>query len=143
MTEQQRWVFDTNLVISRLLAPTGTAAQVVDRALGAGVLLVSQATLQELAEVLARPRFDPYVSPAERQDFLRLLGGVARLVHISHQLQACRDPKDDKFLDVAIHGQAHTIVTGDKDLLALHPFHGVPIVTAAQFLAMAEPPTSP
>ena len=67
----------------------------------------------------------------------------ARLVHISHQLQACRDPKDDKFLDVAIHGQAHTIVTGDKDLLALHPFHGVPIVTAAQFLAMAEPPPSP
>ncbi|MDO5623229.1 MAG: putative toxin-antitoxin system toxin component, PIN family [Pseudomonadota bacterium] len=136
MTEGQRWVLDTKLLVSRLLAPGGTAAQAVDRALRSGVLLVSEATLSELAEVLARPRFDPYVSPAERQHFLRLLGGVARVVHVTQRMQACRDPKDDKFLDVALHGQAHAIVTGDKDLLALHPFHGVPILTAVQFLAL-------
>jgi putative PIN family toxin of toxin-antitoxin system len=134
MTELQRWVLDTNLLVSRLLAPGGTAARAVDEALARGVLLVSEATLAELAHVLARPRFDSYVTPAQREQFLRLLGGVSRLVHVTRRFQSCRDPKDDKFLDVAINGDADAIVTGDKDLLVLHPFHGVPIVTAAQFL---------
>jgi len=137
MAESRRWVFDTNLLVSRLLAPGGTAARAVDRALESGVLLVSDDTLAELARVLARPRFDPYVSPGEREQFLRLLGGVARMVHITRRLQVCRDPKDDKFLDVAINGEADAIITGDKDLLVLHPFHGLPIMTAAQFLAEA------
>jgi uncharacterized protein len=135
MIQSRAWVLDTNLLVSRLLAPNGTAARAVDRALEAGVLLVSEETLAELASVLARPRFDPYVSPTEREQFIRLLGGVARMVHITRRLQACRDPKDDKFLDVAINGEAHAIVTGDKDLLVMHPFLGVPIVTAAAFLA--------
>lgn len=138
MPEPQRWVLDTNLLVSRLLAPSGTAARAVDSALETGVLLVSEETLAELARVLARPRFDPYVSPTEREQFLRLLGGVARVVHITRRLQACRDPKDDKFLDVAINGEADAIVTGDKDLLVLHPFHGVPIVTVATFLARVD-----
>jgi putative PIN family toxin of toxin-antitoxin system len=135
MADSRRWVFDTNLLVSRLLAPRGTAARAVDHALETGVLLVSESTLAELASVLVRPRFDPYVTSAEREQFLRLLGGVARMVHVTRRMQACRDPKDDKFLDVAINGQADAIVTGDKDLLALHPFHGLPIMTAAQFLA--------
>jgi uncharacterized protein len=137
MTEPQRWLLDTNLLVSRLLAPSGTAARAVDHALETGVLLVSEETLAELARVLARPRFDPYVSPTEREQFLRLLGGVARVVHITRRMQACRDPKDDKFLDVAINGEADAIVTGDKDLLVLHPFHAVPIMTATEFLARA------
>jgi uncharacterized protein len=135
MTEPRRWVLDTNLLVSRLLAPSGTAARAVDRALATGVLLVSEATLTELAQVLARPRFDPYVTHAEREHFLRLLGGVSRMVHITRRIQACRDAKDDKFLDVAINGEADAIVTGDKDLLVLNPFHGIPIVIATEFLA--------
>ena len=49
------WVLDTNLLISRLLVPSGTAAKAVDHALERGILLVSEATLEELATVLARP----------------------------------------------------------------------------------------
>ena len=56
------------------------------------------------------------------------------MVTIHHHLHACRDPKDDKFLDVALAGGAHALITGDLDLLALHPFHGIPIVTPAEFL---------
>jgi uncharacterized protein len=138
MIEPQRWVLDTNLLVSRMLAPNGTAARAVNVALETGVLLVSEETLAELARVLARPRFDPYVSPAEREQFLRLLGGVARVVHITRRLRVCRDAKDDKFLDVAINGEADAVVTRDKDLLVLNPFHGVPIVTAAAFLARPE-----
>jgi uncharacterized protein len=90
--------------------------------------------LEELADVLARPRFDPYLSQKERQHFFGLLSGVSRRILIAQRVQACRDPKDDKFLDVALCGEAQGIVSGDKDLLALHPFHGIPIWAPAAFL---------
>lgn len=134
MTDSQLWVVDTNILISRLLAPRGVAAQSVDHALARGVLLVSEETLGELVAVLSRPKFDPYLSRDDRQRFVALLGGVARVVPIAHRVQACRDPKDDKFLDVALSGGARAIITGDQDLLALHPFHDIHIVTPAAFL---------
>ena len=99
------------------------------------VLLVSEATLAELTEVLGRPKFDPYASREDRQRFIGLMGGVSRIVHVERKIQACRDPKDDKFLDVALAGGARAIVTGDRDLLALNPFHDVPIILPAEFLA--------
>ncbi len=131
---ERRWVLDTNALVSRLLMPGGTAARAVDRALALGVPLVSDETLNELAEVLARPRFDRYVSLADRQRFIALLGGVARRVVVSHRVQACRDPRDDKFLHVALNGEAEAIVTDDADLLVLDPFHGVRILKPSAFL---------
>lgn len=106
----------------------------MDRVLEGGILLASEATLEEVAAVLSRPEFDPYVSANERQRFIALLGGVTRIVPITRKLQACRDPRDNIFLDVALAGGAHAIFTGDADLLALDSFHGVPIVTPARFL---------
>ena len=135
MREPERWVLDTNVLVSRLLAPGGVAAKAVDRALQSGLLMVSESTLAELSEVLARPRFASYLSADDRQRFFGLLAGVSRMTVITQRVQACRDPKDDKFLDVALCAQAHGIVSGDKDLLALHPFHGIPIWAPADFLA--------
>ena len=130
----RRLVVDTNLWISRLLVPGGTAARAVDRGLSWGIPLMSEETLTELSEVLARAKFDPYVSREDRQQFLRLLGGVVRVIPITQRITACRDPNDDKFLDVALNGEAQLILTGDQDLLELHPFHGIEIVSPADFL---------
>lgn len=93
----------------------------------------------ELADVLARPKFDAWLSLKERQDFVAWLGEVADFVPILHPLRACRDPRDDKFLDVAVHGAADAILTGDADLLAMHPFRGIAVLTPAAWLA-AQPP---
>lgn len=136
MRSDRRLVIDTNLWISRLLAPAGTAAKAVDHALSLGIPLMSEETLAELSEVLSRARFDPYVSREDRQHFMRLLGGIVRVVPITQRIAACRDPRDDKFLDVALNGAAQLILTGDQDLLELHPFHGIEIVSPAAFLAM-------
>ena len=135
MTEQSLWVLDTNVLISRLLVPKGLAGQAVDHALARGILLVSEETLGELVEVLGRPKFDPYVSREDRRHFIELLGGVARLIPITRKLRACREPKDDKFLDVAVNGGAKALLTGDRDLLELDPFHGVRVVSPGDFLA--------
>lgn len=138
MTES-RWVLDTNTLISRLLVPAGVAGRAVDAALARGVLLVSEATLAELAEVLARPKFDRYLGREDRQQFFRLLSGVARTINITQRTEACRDPRDNKFLDVALSGEANAIITGDDDLLVLHPHLGVAILSPAQFLNAYNP----
>jgi predicted nucleic acid-binding protein len=50
-------------------------------------------------------------------------------------VRACRDPSDDKFLEVAVNGRADLIITGDRDLLELDPFMGIAILTPAAYLA--------
>jgi putative PIN family toxin of toxin-antitoxin system len=106
----------------------------VRKAVDEGTLLVSEGTLTELADVLARRKFDRYVSVADRQQFLRLLGSVSEMVVITYAIRACRDPNDDKFLELAANGRASALVTGDRDLLALDPFHGIPILSPARYL---------
>ncbi|WP_059412917.1 putative toxin-antitoxin system toxin component, PIN family [Cupriavidus basilensis] len=135
MRTDRKLVIDTNLWISRLLMPGGTAAKAVDHGLAWGVPLMTEETLAELADVLARPKFDRYVSREDRQQFVLLLGGVVRVVTVTRRMTACRDPKDDKFLDAALSGEAKVILTGDLDLLELHPFHGIDILRPVDFLS--------
>ena len=88
----------------------------------------------ELADVLSRAKFDPYITIGERQDFLRLFNRIAERIGVVRIIRACRGPRDDKFLELAVEGTADIIVTGDADLLALDPFQGVSILTPARFL---------
>ncbi len=55
------------------------------------------------------------------------------------KIQACRDAKDDKFLEVAVSGHGTHIVTGDSDLLALNPFQGIEILAPHRFLEISWP----
>jgi putative PIN family toxin of toxin-antitoxin system len=134
MADRARVVIDNNALVSRLLIPNSVPGRAVRKAVDEAQLLISEATLEELADVLARPKFDPYVSIVDRQQFIRLLGRIAELVPITFTVRACRDPKDDKFLELAINGRADLIVTGDKDLLELNPFRDIPIITLAEYL---------
>lgn len=140
MIERLRVVLDTNALVSRLLLPDSAPARAVRLAVSEDRILASDATLMELADVLGRPKFDApkfnaYVTIEERQTFLRLFGRIAERVQIIHVVRTCRDPKDDKFLELAANGSAGAIVTGDNDLLALHPFRGIPVLTPTAFLA--------
>lgn len=88
----------------------------------------------ELNDVLGREKFVRYVSDEERARFLQSLLYEGRLVEIREKVWACRDPKDDKFLELAVNGEADFIVSGDDDLLVLDPFGGIPILTPDKFL---------
>jgi putative PIN family toxin of toxin-antitoxin system len=128
-----RVVVDTNVLISAALkqkSMPGRVALVVERR---GVLLKSLPTEHQLFEVLARPYFDSLIDP-ETRTWLKKLMGAAELVTISERIAACRDPTDDKFLELAVNGHADLIVSGDADLLALNPFREIPIVTPAMFV---------
>jgi putative PIN family toxin of toxin-antitoxin system len=134
VTRRERIVVDTNVLISRLLVPESISGRVVRKAVDGGQLLVSVATMEELADVVGRAKFDPYLSIAERQEFIRLLGRIVEMVPIVRVVRACRDPRDDKFLEVAVNGCADLMITGDRDLLALDPFMGIAIVSLAAYL---------
>lgn len=134
MRVRERIVADTNCLVSRLLLPWSIPGHAVRKAADSGLLLVSEATMNELADVLARAKFDRYISLADRQQFLRLLGRLAEFVPSVYPVRECRDPKDDKFLEVALNGKAELILTGDADLLALHPWRDIAILSPAQYL---------
>jgi uncharacterized protein len=129
-----RCVFDTNVLVSALLLPDSKPRHALDRALQEGKVLVSFAVLAELHEVLSRKRFRRYVNEVDVRSFLAALVRETQWVVADVQIQACRDPKDDKFLELAVSGQATHIVTGDADLLALNPFRGVKILAPHRFL---------
>lgn len=129
-----RLVVDTHVLISRLLSPRFVAARAVDLAIAEGRLLVSEATLSELARVLARQKFDRYVDIEDRREFVRYLAMLVEVITVLQRFQACRDPTDDMFLDVAANGQASATITGDADLLALDPFMEIRIVTPAMWV---------
>lgn len=134
MTSRDRVVVDTNALVSRLLLPDSVPGRVVRKVVDEGRLLISEATMEELADVLSRPKFDRYVTLEDRQQFLRLLGRVADWVPVLFNVQACRDPRDDKFLALALSGETDVIITGDPDLLTLHPFQGIPIIRPVDYL---------
>ncbi len=134
MTNKPRFVLDTNVIISALLLKHSTARQAFDHALSKGEILISSATLAELHEVLQRKAFDRYITERERAEFLIAFVRETLLIDVKHQVNVCRDPRDNKFLALALSGRATCIVSGDKDLLALHPFQGIPILTPRQFL---------
>jgi uncharacterized protein len=96
-----------------------------------GVLL--KTTIRESFTTLARPRLAPLIPPRFR-DWLSEVLAAAELVTITDRITACRDPRDDKFLELAVNGRANLIISGDADLLALNPFREIPIVTPATFV---------
>jgi len=98
---------------------------------------VSDETIAELDEVLRRPKFDKYVSETRRLEFLTALVREAEVIDVVDVVTDCRDPKDNMFLALALSGQGSHIITGDSDLLVLHPFRGIPVVSPRSFLTMA------
>ena len=83
----------------------------------------------ELTDVLMRDKFDRFVSPQERGTVLRLIAGSAEWFRPIETIEDCRDPKDNKFLELAIASSATFIVTGDQDLLVLNTYRGIKIRT--------------
>lgn len=134
MATEIRAVIDTSVAISAVLLPRSVPRQAFDLAAGRGRLLVSAATIAELDEVFRRPRFNKYAREDERLEFLAALVREAEIVEVAEVITDCRDPKDNKFLELAVSGKASHIISGDADLLILHPFRGIAIVTPQAFL---------
>lgn len=130
------WVFDTNTLVSALLFEDSAPGKALKKARINGSLLVSPETIHEYFDVFSRVKFDKYISLEIRLAFIENIITNALPVEIKVPVTACRDPKDNKFLELAVNAGATAIVTGDKDLLVLHPFLNIPVVSPADFLQL-------
>ena len=129
------FVFDTNSLLSASLLRHSKNKKTLIRAIELGTIAISIKSLIEIVEVLFRRKFDSYFwDENERWSIINELEVNSELFNPTISIQACRDTKDNKFLELAITCGAPCIVTGDKDLLVLHPFRGIPIMTASDFL---------
>jgi putative PIN family toxin of toxin-antitoxin system len=129
------FVFDTNSVISAALIASSVNRRALDKAIDKGKIAISKETFDEMVEVLFRKKFDKYfLNENERWSIINRLELNATLFSPDISLQACRDPKDNKFLELAVFASASCIITGDNDLLVLHPFRKISILNAVDFI---------
>jgi uncharacterized protein len=101
--------------------------------------------MEEIVDVLSRERFrTKYGIRKQDIETLFLLFTLrGEQLAPEHRIEVCRDPKDDKLLEIAVEGKADALVTGDDDLLVLHPFRGIPIIGPAEFLRRLDERLSP
>lgn len=132
-----RVVLDTNILISYMWGREGsTLVQAVDLTLDHCQLLASQATNNEWITKIRDFVATKKVSAEKASRFIEILSGLFEFVPILVNVKASRDPNDDKFLSLALNGEADYIVTGDQDLLVLKKFEGTEILTPAEFIAL-------
>jgi putative PIN family toxin of toxin-antitoxin system len=135
MKQTNFFVFDTNSLISAALISSSVNARALDAALDKGRLVISEPVMQEFTDVIFRKKFDKYfLNDAERLEAIHIIERNAVIISPKEIIASCRDPKDNKFLELAVAADAFCIITGDKDLLILNPFRNIPILTAADFL---------
>ena len=127
-------VFDVSSLVGAAIRRDGVPELALRRALRVDQIAVSEAVIAELLDVFARPRLQRFLDPALRNEVLSELHASGLFFVPSERVTDCRDPKDDKYLELAFAAAAATIVSSDDDLLVLHPWRGVRILKPAAYL---------
>ncbi len=128
-------VLDTNLIVSAVINPEGAASQALDIADAHFDIVASHETLSELIDVLSRDKFDRYASREERKLFAMDYADTVKLMNVETVVAECHDPKDNKFLSLAVDTRAVLIVSGDKKhLTSMKQHQGIPIIGVREFL---------
>ena len=132
----RRVVLDTNVICSGL-GWAGPSARILDAGLaGRLVLISSPALIAELRRVLGYPKLAAAIKDPDR--LADLIAAAAVLVDPERTITTISDPADNRVLEAAIEGAADYIVSGDKHLLALGVFAGIPILTPATFASLKD-----
>lgn len=128
-------VFDSNIIISAALIPSSISYKAFEKGLLYHKVVRSEQTFAELVATIFRKKFDSYFeSVTKREEFLSLYLGLTEITAITRNVEFCRDPKDDKYLSLALSASADLIISGDKDLLVLNPFEKIEIISPFDFV---------
>ena len=141
MSVLRRVVLDTSTLVSAALRVGSIPHQALLKALGSCEICASISTLNELEQVLRRDKFDRYLDAQTRLAFVALIRQHTHLFDVQEADElsvqpACRDPKDNKFLALALVCEADAIISSDNDLLVLNPWHAIPVMTPAGFVSL-------
>lgn len=143
MSALRRVVFDTSTLASAALRVGSVPHRALAHALSAGEVFASAATLAELERVLRRAKFDRYQPGDVRREFAAMVRRLISLVDVSGADESnvsppCRDIKDNKFLALVKVCGADALISSDADLLVLHPWNGVSILTPSAYVALSK-----
>ena len=128
-------VLDSNLIVSAILNPEGICALAIDLADTNFEMVRSKETTTELVEVLRRDKFDRFAAVEDRAFRVQTYIEATRLVTVNVEVTDCSDPKDNKFLELAIAAKATIIVSGDKKhLVSMSPYKGIAIIRVRDFV---------
>jgi uncharacterized protein len=135
----ERVVFDTSSLASAAIMVGAKPNRALMYALEFCAVCASGQLIAGLREVIFRERFDRYLSAHQRQKFLDLVQEAFEMFQVlDSDIESvnppCRDLKDNFVLALALIAEADVIVSSDRDLLVMHPWHGIAILTPAQFL---------
>jgi uncharacterized protein len=133
-SERIKVVLDTNTIVSAMLFSKSITRQAFNKVISHYQIVTSTAIWAEVEEVVMRKKFDKYDSRKERQVFIEAVRKKAIFYEPTETITDCRDPKDNKFLELAVAANAEFIVTGDLDLLILNPFRNISILKSGEFL---------
>jgi putative PIN family toxin of toxin-antitoxin system len=129
-------VIDVSTIVGAALRPSGIPRQAFDRARETAGVALSQSVLDEVREVLARPKFVDVITQADRDDIIRALTAAAAWFKPLTPVNDCRDPDDNKYLELALAARAVAVLSSDNDLLVLDPWRDVRIVRPSEFLRL-------
>jgi putative PIN family toxin of toxin-antitoxin system len=99
------------------------------------VLLTSEAIVTEINEVLNRPKLQTKLNftPFEAKAIVEIIRRDAEFIEVVTSIRQCRDPKDNKFLECVVDGEADYLVSADEDILSLRAIQQIPIVDIPTF----------
>ena len=129
-------VFDASALIGAALKADSVPERALLRAEDVDVFALSVAVESEIVDVLNRPKFAAAIRPERRAYILDVLRREAAWFDPIERVADCRDPKDDKYLELALASGAETTVSSDDDRLVLNPWRGVRILRPAAYLAL-------
>lgn len=137
MSEKPRAVIDTQILLRAVINRRSLPARIVYELADEYTLLLSEATLGEIEDVLRRPKVRQKFELSDEaiQELLQRLARGERIV-VQNVPPVSRDPKDNIFLACALTGNAQYIVSEDKDLLVLNPYNSIKIINALDFFAV-------
>jgi putative PIN family toxin of toxin-antitoxin system len=128
-----RVVIDTNLCISMLI---GKRTKLLRQVFASPryELVISEALIEEILLVTARPKFARYFDAEDVRDLVCFLRENAIRFRVESIPQRCRDPKDDFLLELAVVADADILLSGDTDLTDMKQIGHCHIMTVAEFL---------
>ena len=129
-------VLDASVIVSAAFRRGSHPRLALDRAVERGLIALSRPVLAEYEDVLGRPKFSHVLTQAMRDDVISALASAAQWYVPTVSVTDCRDPHDNKYLELALAAQASVLVSSDMDLLALTPWRGMQILRPAAYLAL-------
>ncbi|MCL2101041.1 MAG: putative toxin-antitoxin system toxin component, PIN family [Fibromonadales bacterium] len=129
-------ILDANIFISAFFWK-GNPQRVIDRVTdGLDDLFMSMEILEEITEVINRPKFN--VDKKEIENYISGIKKITKFINPSEQINASRDIKDNKYLECAVMANADYIISGDIHLLELKKHNEIIILKAKEYLDIVE-----